>query len=168
MALPQRAQTRTEGSYRSDLPEYVYPGLYADLSHISVAVPLTSSELFVLFGNGLSARLIDLCVLTPLLDGSDLSQLSRKYNVHVSVKPNPLAIYLEGSRGSVRDVETYVDGVKKASKLIYSCLVIYSSVSRTSWRTPSKPLSHSLSHRRSFRRFHAFLGPSWRILVTRK
>jgi hypothetical protein len=78
-------------------------------------VPLTSSELFVLLGKGLSARLTDFCLLTLLLDGSDLSQLSRKYNVHVSVKPNPLAIYLEGSRESVREAETYVNGVKKAS-----------------------------------------------------
>jgi len=58
-----------------------------------------------------------LCLLTPVLDGSDLAQLSRKYNVHISVKPNPLAIYLEGSRESVREAERYVDGVRKAGYL---------------------------------------------------
>ena len=52
--------------------------------------------------------------LTPVLDGSDLSELSKKYNIHISVKPKPLSIYLEGSRESVREVEIYVDGVKKA------------------------------------------------------
>jgi hypothetical protein len=39
--------------------------------------------------------------------------LSKKYNIHISVKPNPLAIYLEGSRESVREAERHVDGIKK-------------------------------------------------------
>jgi len=59
--------------------------------------------------------------LTPVLDGSDLSELSKKYNIHISVKPNPLAIYLEGSRDSVREAEIYVDGVKKVRDL---CLCV--------------------------------------------
>lgn len=60
-------------------------------------------------------------LLTPILDGSDLSELSKKYNIHISVKPNPLAIYLEGSRDSVREAESYVDGVKKVR---YLCLCV--------------------------------------------
>jgi hypothetical protein len=52
--------------------------------------------------------------LTPLQDGSDLFQLSRKYNVHISVKRNPLAIYLEGSRESVVATQKCVDDVRKA------------------------------------------------------
>ena len=39
---------------------------------------------------------------------------------------------------------------------------------RTLWRILSTPLLHNPSHRRSFREFRAFLGPSWRMLVTRK
>ncbi len=51
--------------------------------------------------------------LTPSRDGSDLFQLSRAYNVHISVKRNPLAVYLEGSRESVEAVEKYIDDVRK-------------------------------------------------------
>ena len=51
--------------------------------------------------------------LMPLRDGSDLFQLSKKYNVHISVKRNPLAIYLEGSRESVRAAQKCVDDIRK-------------------------------------------------------
>jgi hypothetical protein len=34
--------------------------------------------------------------------------------VHISVKRNPLAIYLEGSRESIRAAQKYVDDVRKA------------------------------------------------------
>ena len=51
--------------------------------------------------------------LMPFRDGSDLFQLSKKYNVHISVKRNPLAIYLEGSRESVRAAQKYVDDIRK-------------------------------------------------------
>ncbi|KAI0257609.1 hypothetical protein BJV78DRAFT_1116296 [Lactifluus subvellereus] len=64
---------------------------------VSQTLALTPSELFILLGQ----------------DGSDLFQLSRKYNIHVSVKPNPLAVYLEGSRESVRVAKTYIDSVRK-------------------------------------------------------
>jgi hypothetical protein len=62
------------------------------------------------------------CCLTPLQDGSDLSQLSRKYNVYISVKPSPLAIYLEGSPESVTATREYVDGVRKAG---YSSVLLF-------------------------------------------
>lgn len=64
----------------------------------SQTLALASSELFILLGK----------------DGSDLLQLSRRYNVHISVKRNPLAIYLEGSRESVEAVEKYVGDVRKS------------------------------------------------------
>jgi hypothetical protein len=83
-------------------------------------VSLTSSELFILLGKGRLTRLPDFCLLTLLLDGSDLSQLSRQYNAHISVKPNPLAVYLEGSRESVRELEAYIDGVKKVGQVLHS------------------------------------------------
>ncbi|KAI9457724.1 hypothetical protein F5148DRAFT_340325 [Russula earlei] len=63
----------------------------------SQTLKITSSELFILLGK----------------DGSDLFQLSKKYNVHISVKPNPLSIYLEGSREAVRAMENYVGSVRK-------------------------------------------------------
>jgi hypothetical protein len=62
------------------------------------------------------------CCLTPLQDGSDLSQLSRKYNVHISVKPSPLAIYLEGRPESVTATREYIDGVRKAG---YSSVLLF-------------------------------------------
>ncbi|KAH8998916.1 hypothetical protein EDB86DRAFT_2802958 [Lactarius hatsudake] len=46
-------------------------------------------------------------------DGSDLFQLSREYNVYASVKRNPLSLYLEGSRDSVKGTEEYIDRVRK-------------------------------------------------------
>ncbi|KAH8981851.1 hypothetical protein EDB86DRAFT_393727 [Lactarius hatsudake] len=45
--------------------------------------------------------------------GSDLFQLSREYNVYASVKRNPLSLYLEGSRDSVKGAEEYIDHVRK-------------------------------------------------------
>ncbi|KAI0307755.1 hypothetical protein B0F90DRAFT_1813161 [Multifurca ochricompacta] len=59
----------------------------------SQTLALTPSELFILLGK----------------DGSDLFQMSRKHNVYVSVKPKPLAVYLEGTRESVREAENYID-----------------------------------------------------------
>jgi hypothetical protein len=53
------------------------------------------------------------CLTLPR-DGSDLFQLSRTYNVHISVKRNPLAIYLEGTRESIRAAQECVDVVRKA------------------------------------------------------
>ncbi|KAH9969018.1 hypothetical protein BC827DRAFT_1121818 [Russula dissimulans] len=58
----------------------------------SRTLAITSSELFILLGK----------------DGSDLFQLSKTYNVHISVKSNPLSLYFEGSRESVREMEKYV------------------------------------------------------------
>ena len=69
--------------------------------------------------------------LMPLRDGSDLFQLSKKYNVHISVKRNPLVIYLEGSRESVRAAEKCVDEIRKARyNFVFLFLLIYSSVCR--------------------------------------
>ncbi|KAI0271344.1 hypothetical protein BC834DRAFT_966842 [Gloeopeniophorella convolvens] len=63
----------------------------------SQTLPLTASELFIVLGK----------------DGSDLFQLSRKFNVYISVKPNPLAVYVEGSRESVREIESHISNVLK-------------------------------------------------------
>ncbi|KAH9016588.1 hypothetical protein EDB85DRAFT_1874894 [Lactarius pseudohatsudake] len=46
-------------------------------------------------------------------DGSDLFQLLREYNVHASVKRNPLSLYLEGSHDSVKGADEYIDRVRK-------------------------------------------------------
>ncbi|KAI0002074.1 hypothetical protein BJV77DRAFT_33648 [Russula vinacea] len=64
----------------------------------SKTLALASSDLFILLGK----------------DGSDLFQLSRTYNVHISVKRNPLAIYLEGTRESIRAAQECVDVVRKS------------------------------------------------------
>ncbi|KAI9460933.1 hypothetical protein BJY52DRAFT_239582 [Lactarius psammicola] len=63
----------------------------------SLVLALSPSELFVLLGK----------------NGSDLFQMSREYNVYASVKRNPLSLYLEGSRDSVKGAEEYIDRVRK-------------------------------------------------------
>jgi hypothetical protein len=63
----------------------------------SLALALSPSELFILLGK----------------NGSDLFQLSREYNVYASVKRNPLSLYLEGSRDSVKGAEEYIDRIRK-------------------------------------------------------
>ncbi|KAH9082134.1 hypothetical protein EDB83DRAFT_2592049 [Lactarius deliciosus] len=63
----------------------------------SLALALSPSELFILLGK----------------DGSDLFQLSREYNVYASVKRNPLSLYLEGNRDSVKGAEEYIDPCSK-------------------------------------------------------
>ncbi|KAH9014124.1 hypothetical protein EDB84DRAFT_1530353 [Lactarius hengduanensis] len=63
----------------------------------SLALALSPSELFILLGK----------------NGSDLFQLSREYNVYASVKRNPLSLYLEGSRDSVKGAEEYIDCLRK-------------------------------------------------------
>ncbi|KAI0304937.1 hypothetical protein BC826DRAFT_1100693 [Russula brevipes] len=95
-----------------------------DRTMISQTLALTASELFILLGK----------------DGSDLSQVSRKYNVHISVKPNPLAIYLEGSPESVTATKEYVDGD------------IVEETVDAAFPLPSRG--------RFFRKFLAFPGPS--------
>ncbi|KAI9445253.1 hypothetical protein H4582DRAFT_903334 [Lactarius indigo] len=63
----------------------------------SLALALSPSELFILLGK----------------NGSDLFQLTREYNVYASVKRDPLSLYLEGSRDSVKGAEEYIDRVRK-------------------------------------------------------
>jgi hypothetical protein len=79
--------------------------------------------------------------LTPLRDGSDLFKLSRNYNVHISVKRNPLAIYLEGSRESLRAAQKCIDDVRKA-RYFFLCYCFH----YTHW---------SVGHCRGYRR-HTF------------
>jgi len=111
----------------------------------------------------------DAKLLNAILDGSDLLQLSRKFNVHISVKPNPLAIYLEGSRESVEAVERYVDDVRKVRYCFwYHWFLMFSLISRALWRTLLTRLPHVPFPKKFFREFRAFPGPSWRTLVVRK
>ena len=78
-----------------------------------LALALSPSELFILLGKSMSARLLcGFCLMLPR-DGSDLFQLSREYNVYASVKRNPLSLYLEGSRDSVKGAEDYINRVRK-------------------------------------------------------
>ncbi|KAL5535583.1 hypothetical protein ACEPAF_3677 [Sanghuangporus sanghuang] len=64
-----------------------------DASEVAVkSFPVSASELFLLLGK----------------DGSELLQISKTYNVHISVKPDPLSIRIEGFRGSIKKIEALV------------------------------------------------------------
>ncbi len=81
--------------------------------------------------------------------------------MHISVKSKPLAIYFEGSRGSVRAVEKYVNDVRKVRCCIcITVFEVYSLVSRALWRISLTHLLHILSPKNFFREFHAFPEPS--------
>ena len=43
--------------------------------------------------------------------------MSREYNVYASVKRNPLSLYLEGSRDSVKGTEEYIERVRKVGRV---------------------------------------------------
>ncbi|THH15179.1 hypothetical protein EW146_g5258 [Bondarzewia mesenterica] len=59
---------------------------------ISQSFPLSQSHLFLLIGS----------------DGSDLLQLSMRYNVHISLTQNPLALQVEGLRESLNGVQKHI------------------------------------------------------------
>ena len=68
------------------------------------------------------------------------------------MKPNPLAIYLEGSRESVREAERHVDGVKKVRYIFvfvfYDILIYQQGIIEDTIDTPfTQPVSQELLQR---------------------
>ncbi|KAF8140133.1 hypothetical protein EV363DRAFT_1151759 [Boletus edulis] len=61
------------------------------------AFTVTPSQLFLIMGK----------------DGADLLQLSTQYNVHISLTSNPLALRVEGLRGSLKGLTEYISSLKK-------------------------------------------------------
>ncbi|KAG9314451.1 hypothetical protein JVU11DRAFT_5248 [Chiua virens] len=47
-------------------------------------------------------------------DGADLLQLSMQYNVHISLTASPLALRVEGLRGSLKGLSEYISSLKKS------------------------------------------------------
>lgn len=46
-------------------------------------------------------------------DGADLLQLSMQYNVHISLASNPLALRVEGFRGTMKQLTEHLSELKK-------------------------------------------------------
>ena len=44
----------------------------------------------------------------PCIDGTDLLNLSKNYNVHVALLSNPLSLRVEGLNGALNQFEAYL------------------------------------------------------------
>lgn len=64
------------------------------------------------------------CIHISRTDGADLLQLSMQYNVHISLTFNPLALRVEGLRGSLKGLSEYISSLKKVQSLL---LHVYAS-----------------------------------------
>lgn len=58
------------------------------------------------------------CVYVSRTDGADLLQLSMQYNVYISLTPSPLALRVEGLRGSLKGLTEYISSLKKVQCLL--------------------------------------------------
>lgn len=58
------------------------------------------------------------CIHVFRTDGADLLQLSVLYNVHISLTFNPLALRVEGLRGSLKGLTEHVSSLKKVQFLV--------------------------------------------------
>ncbi|KAI9060624.1 hypothetical protein FKP32DRAFT_1656045 [Trametes sanguinea] len=65
---------------------------------ISKAFPVTASELFLILGK----------------DGMDLLRLSEEYDVHISLQRKPMALRVEGTRASLKDLGERLWNIKKS------------------------------------------------------
>ncbi|CAA7266542.1 unnamed protein product [Cyclocybe aegerita] len=55
-------------------------------------------------------------------DGADLLSLAKRYNVHLSFTSNPLTLKVQGLKGSLKQVEGYLDIFKSGLEFETSCL----------------------------------------------
>lgn len=60
--------------------------------------------------------LCDIAFMFPK-DGADLLQLSMQYNAHISLISSPLALRVEGLRGSLKGLTEYISSLKKVQPL---------------------------------------------------
>ena len=54
-------------------------------------------------------------------DGSDLLRLSNDYNVHISLRQNPLGLRVEGARASVRELTEHLLVIRKVCNVAIVC-----------------------------------------------
>ena len=52
------------------------------------------------------------------LDGAELLQMSKEYNVHIAVTRSPLALRVEGLRASLDALSEYITAVKNVKYFI--------------------------------------------------
>ncbi|KAI0830635.1 hypothetical protein BC628DRAFT_1416167 [Trametes gibbosa] len=64
---------------------------------VTKLLPVTASELFLILGR----------------DGSDLLRLSKDYDVHISLRRNPMALRVEGTQGALRDLTEHILTLKQ-------------------------------------------------------
>ncbi|CDO78228.1 hypothetical protein BN946_scf184726.g3 [Trametes cinnabarina] len=65
---------------------------------VSKAFPVTASELFLILGR----------------DGMDLLRLSKEYDVHISLQRKPMALHVEGTRGSLKELGERIYNLKQS------------------------------------------------------
>lgn len=52
-------------------------------------------------------------IIRMTIDGSQLLRISKRYNVHISVQPDPLSIRIEGYANSIATIEALFDEQRK-------------------------------------------------------
>ncbi|TFY56418.1 hypothetical protein EVJ58_g7657 [Rhodofomes roseus] len=81
--------------------------------------PVDASQMFLIMGK----------------DGADILELSRAYNVHISLKTDPFALHVEGVRTSIKKVAERISTIKK-------------SIIKETFRVPTKaPIPPDLAQR---------------------
>ena len=114
-----------------------------------------------------STIIIHILFTSTKTDGSDLLQISTDYNVHVAVTPNPLALKIEGLRGSLKKLEALI--AEKRKVMIYGSFIFISLILS---RKLSKIHSSYLPERQLVKHFcrisRGLLVPLLRMLVRRE
>lgn len=82
------------------------------------AFTVTPSQLFLIMGKGTRNEFFAILHLRSRKDGVDLLQLSMQYNVHISLTSSPLALRVEGLRGSLKGLTEYISSLKKVRLLL--------------------------------------------------
>jgi hypothetical protein len=65
--------------------------------------------------------------LTNDLDGAELLQMSKDYNVHIAVTRRPLSLRVEGLKASLNALSEHVAAVKNVKYFIYFTLHCHES-----------------------------------------
>lgn len=108
--IERRQRDRTEVVIKSQFcSTYCF---HAELN--STAFSVTPSQLFLILGKGKVSSIHGIPpVMTNFPDGADLLQLSMQYNVHISLASNPLALRVEGLRGTMKQLTEHLSELKK-------------------------------------------------------
>ena len=85
--------------------------------------------------------------LTSDLDGAELLQMSKDYNVHIAVTRMPLSLRVEGLKASLNALSEHIAAAKNVKYFI--CFTLHGheshSFNRLLWKKPSSYLEKNLS-----------------------